>query len=81
MHIGGSGSGHSSMGYQVLKKGGFCVPGGVGASGGYSVHVRGGSWGSYSSIGHEALGFMRRFQGDLAQGFFKPHTPTKPPQE
>ena len=34
VHIGGSGSSHSSMGYHVLKKGVFCVPGGVGASGG-----------------------------------------------
>ena len=77
--IGGSGSSHSSMGYQVLKKGVFEFLVGWGPLGGGIQCMQGGSWGSYSSIGHEAPGFMGRFQGDLAQGFFKPHTPTKAP--
>ena len=41
VHIGGSGSSHSSMGYQVLKKGVFVFLVGWGPLGGYSVHVRG----------------------------------------
>ena len=34
VYVGGSVGSHSSMGYQVLKKGGFVLPVGVGASGG-----------------------------------------------